>query len=846
MQIKPNRQTIISVLFIISLSISTFSQEQINPLQEKPVTEVTYTVTEVPKKIEEVTVYLNNLETIILPASEIVKIETTYVNFNNSMEELKQEADLDNLDKQFTRNLKDLRQRWSAKHQQVLEWQKIIEDRSNILNKEKANFENIKATWKRTYDNAKKENAPKDLLESIRNVQKQLNKKGKALITRSNTLLTYQSKITELNIELGDIVETLDDALSKRRTEIFTRDAPPLWAMVVESPDTASLTNQVEDIWVLYKRSASNFMETRSEQLMFDLFLYVLFVLFVYGLKYFSRSIESDDNSIRFAIKLLDRPLAVSFLIFLIFSSLFYADAPEVLKSLFKIITLIPLLRILIHIINPILKPPLYGLAFLYVLNQFQRIAVTDSFLGRLALLLLTILLIAGLIWIIKKKVFEESIEGKKVLGFISFGNRVALTLIIFALLANILGYVSLADLLVSGTLNIIYIAILLITGAAVLNALIILFLQTKPAQKLRVVQYQHEKIQLTSRKIISFAVVVLWLGVVLNSYNIIDPVMEWISDTLSKKWVIGSFSIALENILIFIFSIWAAVQISRLVRFFLEGDILPRLKLPRGVPGAISSLTTYSILAFGIIVALIGIGLDLSKLTILVGALGVGIGFGMQDLVNNFISGLILIFERPIQVGDAVTVADISGRVKSIGIRSSIIRNWSGAEVIVPNGHLISNKLTNWTMTDQLRRIEIKVGVMYGSDVNKVMETLLNCAKENQKILTRPAPYVLFQDFADSELEFELRCWTSDYGAWIDIRSEIRVAIVNSFEKEGIVIPFPQRDLHIITDRTKEQIDSDEITRRKKRVGRKDDDEDNDKNKSTGEKQDDDKSKLE
>jgi small-conductance mechanosensitive channel len=481
---------------------------------------------------------------------------------------------------------------------------------------------------------------------------------------------------------------------------------------------------------------------------------------------------------------------------------------------------LIPLLWILTHIINPILKLPLYGLTILFLLNQFQRIAVINSFLGRSILLLLSILAIAGLIWIIRSKVFEKSFEGEKALGYVLFGNKAALILISFALIGNILGYVSLAELIVSGTLNSIYIAILLITAVAVLNALIILFLKTKPAQRLRVVQYQHEKVQVTSRKIIRLAAIILWLATVLNSYNIYDPVLVWLSETLNRKWEIGSFSMTIVNILVFIGSIWAAVIISRTVRFFLEGDILPRLKLPRGVPGAISSLTTYSILVLGILVALFGLGIDLSKLTILVGALGVGIGFGMQDLVNNFISGLILIFERPIQVGDAISVADISGRVKSIGIRSSIIRNWSGADVIVPNGHLISNKLTNWTMTDQLRRIEIKVGVMYGSDVTNVMEILLNCAKENQKILTRPASYVLFQDFGESYLEFELRCWTSDYTDWLDIRSDLRVAINNSFEKEGIVIPFPQRDLHIITDRTQDHLDEDDTTRRKKRLG--------------------------
>jgi len=187
-------KTLLSSFILISFfCTSNFSQQETpnQLLQEKPETEVTYSATEVPKKIEEVTVYLNNLESIIVPASEIVKIETTYVDFNESMKELRSEADLDKLDEQFSRNLKDLRQRWGAKHQQVLDWQKIIEDRSTKLDEEKLKYENIKATWKRTYDNAKKEKAPKDLLKSIRTIQTQLNLKGTDLIKRSNTLLSY-------------------------------------------------------------------------------------------------------------------------------------------------------------------------------------------------------------------------------------------------------------------------------------------------------------------------------------------------------------------------------------------------------------------------------------------------------------------------------------------------------------------------------------------------------------------------------------------------------------------------------------------------------------------------------
>jgi small-conductance mechanosensitive channel len=368
-------------------------------------------------------------------------------------------------------------------------------------------------------------------------------------------------------------------------------------------------------------------------------------------------------------------------------------------------------------------------------------------------------------------------------------------------------GYVMLNLVIINGILNSIYGIILLLTAALALNALIIIALQTKLLQRFNVVKFHADKIKITLSKIIRIIVVVWSILIIMKNFFVRDEIIEWLIETVGKVWEIGDLKVSIGNILLFFISIWLAVQIARLVRFLLEGDVLPRFNLARGVPGAISSITTYIIIGFGILVAMVAAGIDLSSFALLAGALGVGIGFGLQDLVRNFISGLILIFERPIQIGDAVQVDDLSGRVLKIGIRSSTVKTWEGAEVIVPNGNLISNKLINWTLSDQMRRIDIKVGVSYGTDVALVMKTLLSCAKNNEQILTSPAPYVLFNDFADSYLEFELRCWTSNYPDWIFIRSDIRVEIDKAFEKEGIIIPFPQRDLHIksgfeLTDR--------------------------------------------
>jgi small-conductance mechanosensitive channel len=336
------------------------------------------------------------------------------------------------------------------------------------------------------------------------------------------------------------------------------------------------------------------------------------------------------------------------------------------------------------------------------------------------------------------------------------------------------------------------------LTSAVVLNGLLLISLQTKPAQKLKIVQLNSEKIKRTFKKIVGGVFVILWFIFLLDAFNIYFQVVDGLTQFLTAKWGIGNFSISLGDILSFVITIWIAIQLSRFTRFVLEVDVLPMFKLPRGVPGTITSLAKYTILGIGIFIAFLSAGLDLNKFTLLAGALGVGIGFGLQDLVNNFISGIILIFERPIQVGDVIVVGELTGEVKKIGLRSSIIRTWEGAEIIIPNGHLVSSDVTNWTFSDKKRRMEIQVGVKYGSDVNLVKKLLLECAASHNEVLSAPAPVALFKDFGESSLDFELRCWTANSDNRLEIESELRYRIDKAFKENNILIPFPQRDIHI------------------------------------------------
>ncbi|MBW2237329.1 MAG: mechanosensitive ion channel, partial [Deltaproteobacteria bacterium] len=178
--------------------------------------------------------------------------------------------------------------------------------------------------------------------------------------------------------------------------------------------------------------------------------------------------------------------------------------------------------------------------------------------------------------------------------------------------------------------------------------------------------------------------------------------------------------------------------------------------------------------------------------------ALGVGIGFGLQTVVNNFVSGVILLFERPVRVGDRVQIADLLGVVTHIGLRASRIRTFDGSDVIVPNGDLIASQLINWTLSDAKRRIILPVGVAYGTDPEKVLAILEGVARENPEVLDDPPPETLFRNFGDSSLDFELRAWTESERGWNPVRSDLAVSISRAFAEAGIQIPFPQRDLHL------------------------------------------------
>ena len=290
---------------------------------------------------------------------------------------------------------------------------------------------------------------------------------------------------------------------------------------------------------------------------------------------------------------------------------------------------------------------------------------------------------------------------------------------------------------------------------------------------------------------------IILVVIAIIQAWSTQQIVLARFYGVMKQPFAIGKINLSLLGLAyasLVLFLIYVATYIGRYV---LVNKIFARSTLERGLQDSITTITVYVVWGLGIVLALSVLGVSATSVAVVFGALSIGIGFGLQNIFNNFISGIILLFERPIQVGDAVEVSGIWGEVKKINVRSTVVQTFDNASLIIPNSEFISSQVTNWSFKDQTLRRKINIGVAYGSDVERVRQTLFEIARNTKNVLKTPKPDVLFMDHGDSALIFTMRYWTTvDY--YYTTETDIRFAIDHLFRERNIEIAFPQRDIHI------------------------------------------------
>ena len=273
-----------------------------------------------------------------------------------------------------------------------------------------------------------------------------------------------------------------------------------------------------------------------------------------------------------------------------------------------------------------------------------------------------------------------------------------------------------------------------------------------------------------------------------------ISTELSWLNKGIS----IGKAKITILNVCYVIIFLLLIGYISRIIRKGLQDEVLPRTRLDIGARASLVNVVIYSLWVLAIYTGINILGIDLSSLAFMAGALGIGIGFGLQNIVNNFISGIILLFDPSIQVGDMVQIGEDWGTISRINIRTTVVQTFDNASLIIPNSHMLSDRVTNWSYKDPKVRRQVDVGVAYGSDVQLVRKVLLEIIHDMPEIMDDPAPRVDFMDFADSALIFRVRFWITSPEFWLTAPTELRFRIDEEFKKNGIEIAFPQQDIHI------------------------------------------------
>lgn len=330
-------------------------------------------------------------------------------------------------------------------------------------------------------------------------------------------------------------------------------------------------------------------------------------------------------------------------------------------------------------------------------------------------------------------------------------------------------------------------------------------FQQNRPREETEENQ-EFKSLDLLRNLSIAIARGVIWLVAALAISNQFPLTRQWsyqitsalVTTFTSPIFTLGQNAYSVPDLLILFSLLFGLITVSGKATHLFKSRILQITGINRGAQEAIATIVRYSTIAIGTVVLLQIWGLDLSSLTILASALGVGIGLGFQDIAKNFASGLILLFERPIQVGDFVEVGPYSGIVEYIGARSTTIRTLDRVSIILPNSRFLESEVINWSHSNPVSRVHIPVGVAYGSNISAVESTLLEAAKSHPLVLLVPPPKVMFIGFGDSSLDFELLVWINKPSELFLIKSDLYFKIENLLRQHEIEIPFPQRDLHM------------------------------------------------
>jgi potassium efflux system protein len=682
--------------------------------------------------------------------------------------------------------LSDLERDWTVRAQRYAKWQNELGERISLLEADHRSLDTQQAQWQATVTQIEGDPTLQGVLDRVRKQIADIQTIKGRVVAQRNEILVLQNKVSLQDQMVLEMVERIAEAKVQLRRRLVTRDSPPIWKMEFGGETT------LEPAYGRALNRFVQFVKTRRSTIYLPIVVFVVTLLFAMALKRRLTDLAIEEIVNKEVRLLLSRPVSIAMVAGLL-SALTLGPTPLMMRNLLALLLLVPMIRLFLPMIRPALHPLVYSLAAFAVASVAVEFFGPSAEARRFGAAALDAALLVVVIWLVRRSraAGEDLIKMKGVLPFAS--SRIGILILIGSLLSNIFGYVALSHALRVGEFLSLNLAVILYMATKVTIGVVSILLQTRLVAKIDSVRLHKGTVLRWVSRAVETAAFLVWLYGSLAFFTIRSETLESARAALRAPLTAGTVSLSLGDVVAFLLTLFLGVTVARVVRALLQEDVLPEFSRDRGLPRAVSTLIYYALGIVVVVLALAAGGADFSRFTVLTGAFGLGVGFGLQTIIGNLASGVLLLIERPLNVGDVVEVAGVTGEVKRIGMSSTTVRTSQGAEVIVPNSNLITTQVINWTLSERKRRVDIPVGVSYGADPERVINLLIETAASQPEVVRDPAPVALFVGFGQSSLDFELQFWSPQASTYQQLKSDVALRIIAAFQEAGIEIPSQQ-----------------------------------------------------
>lgn len=602
----------------------------------------------------------------------------------------------------------------------------------------------------------------------------------------SGPLISVQQEVRSVQDRNQIVVRQIDSGLKNLRGKTFNKSALSFFHQDYYSQFNSELLDQLKSNFTLVEWYRRSYLKDYWWVLLVQLSLCLTLAISLRN----HRSVKNDTSQWNVLFR---HPWASGlFVAFAIFSPLY--KAPPLAWTFYLVAISVLSVSLLISEIVVARRHKLlvWLLASIYLSSVFFKVIDLPLPIFRLYMVGLSVVGIPLLAWMcVLGRRHGDSWQ-------LIYGLRCGNLFLLTSLFAQLGGFSTLSSQLIDSSIKTVFLVLMILMVDRLVRGGIDYSLTHQKSRRLQFVRLFGDSLAVRLNHMLRAA---------LYSYGLLYLVQIWGgSDNFSSSWsklkdigfVVAEIPLTIGTLIMVVVVMYLAVTLSWLLRSALDVEIVGPRYMDSGVRDSIKTLLHYVIMSCGILFTLGAAGIGLQNFAVIAGALSIGIGFGLQNIVNNFISGLILLFERPVKIGDRVDIDGERAVVRKIGLRSTVIETYNQAEIIVPNSQLISEKVTNLTLSNTTTRIVLSVGAAYGEDMDHVLAILREEAEKHSQVLKHPEPSPIFVGFGDSSLDFQLRVWLANFDQSFVVKSDLGVSIYKRFEQEGITIPFPQRDLHI------------------------------------------------